>query len=164
MRGYSHDRLHLSLKHPPRRAAHILLVVLVGSQNPTHAGVDPHVNSTENRVILRSSAVVLKVEESPISTRGIHHVFRAQKVEGDWVWHVAGRLKGWAPNGQVNPFDLALPYYSDAIRRHSDAAVTAQDQAIDLLPSDSRDAMAYRERLKLYKAGKPFRLGATVDR
>jgi tetratricopeptide (TPR) repeat protein len=81
-------------------------------------------------VILRTSEIPLRVESEQRSIHQIHHVFRVEHVNGDWLWVVAGPHSGWVKRGDVLEWDEALDYYTDIIRRHPKAAWAYQGRGV----------------------------------
>src|SRR4051812_6376977 len=92
----------------------LLAAVLTGRGPATTADEVPVANrelGAGKRVLLRSAAATLRVGREAIPTRGIHHVYRTGRTEGEWVWISAGRIAGWARRADILSLDQALDYF-----------------------------------------------------
>ena len=107
----------------------VAIVVAAGSPAARGASAVPAI-AVGTKVILRTSEIALRVDSEQRSVHRIHHVFRVEHVNGDWLWVVSGPHAGWVKRGDVLGWDEALDYYTDIIRRHPRAAWAYQGRGV----------------------------------
>jgi tetratricopeptide (TPR) repeat protein len=111
-------------------------------------------------VLARKPGLTLKVGAQPVAVGRDRHLFRVDRVQGDWLWLVDGGVKGWARSADVVAIDQAEAVFTAEIRRRPDAWPYLQRAAARLKRRDLNGAMADAdEALRLDpKSAEAFRL------
>ncbi len=68
-------------------------------------------------VVLDSPETELKVGSQVVATGAAHRLYQVGHIWGDWLWVVAGEVKGWVPKDRVVAFSQAMGEYDQRIAR-----------------------------------------------
>jgi tetratricopeptide (TPR) repeat protein len=66
-------------------------------------------------VLLRSPQTELKVGSKVAATGAAHRLYRVIHIRGDWIWIVAGDVRGWVRQDDVVTFEEAMKDYDQRI-------------------------------------------------
>ena len=64
----------------------------------------------------------LRVGNRVVNDGSHFHVYTVDRVNGDWLWLVSGRVAGWTRASEVVPLDKAVDYYTEQIRLNPKSA------------------------------------------
>jgi hypothetical protein len=95
-----------------RSSCTVFLVAILGTAgSPAARGAAPiPAIVVGTKVILRTSEIALRLDSERRSVHRIHHVFRVEQINGDWLWVVSGPHAGWVKRGDVLGWNEALDY------------------------------------------------------
>jgi tetratricopeptide (TPR) repeat protein len=65
---------------------------------------------------------VLKVGDQVVDLGQTHHIYTVEKADGEWIWLVAGSIKGWARKADIVTLDQAIAHCTSEIERNPNAA------------------------------------------
>ncbi len=88
-------------------------LLLMGAARGLGQGTEPSVGS---KVVIKY-AKPLRVEDRIVDDGTTFRVYAVEKVDGGFLWLVSGRVRGRVPASDVVPFDRAVDFYSDEIRK-----------------------------------------------
>ena len=66
-------------------------------------------------VLLESPSTELKVGKEVVATGASHRLYRVGRIAGEWLWIVAGDVRGWVHPRDVITFDQAMQEYDRKI-------------------------------------------------
>jgi tetratricopeptide (TPR) repeat protein len=89
------------------------IVAVLGFAGPTSAQTAELRIGTE--VLLDSPDTDLKVSSQVVATGAAHRLYRVGRISGDWLWIVAGDVKGWVRTNEVTTFSEAMERYDKEI-------------------------------------------------
>jgi tetratricopeptide (TPR) repeat protein len=85
----------------------------IGAASPAAPPAPIEVGS---RVVLKGKDTPLKVEDRVVTTGKAPRVFRVDRVNGNWLWVVAGDVKGWVQESDAVPLDRAAKFFADLLK------------------------------------------------
>jgi tetratricopeptide (TPR) repeat protein len=93
-------------------------------------------------VLARNQGLALKVGAQPVAVGRDRHLFRVDRVQGDWLWLVAGSVKGWTRSADVVAVDQAEAVFTAEIQRRPDSWLHVQRASARLKQRDLDGATA----------------------
>jgi tetratricopeptide (TPR) repeat protein len=70
---------------------------------------------TGTEVVLASPDTALMIGSQVVATGTPHRLYRVERVQGDWLWIVAGNVEGWVRRSEVIAFGQAMEDYAGRI-------------------------------------------------